>query len=355
MKENDVQQAIDARLGIASHPYNQMPTPLNRFTLSVFNPQDSGSKQGWKITQVETPGRMARLEVEYLSSQGNFKVHTSHVAKIQVDAMKHRDSTLTPLRIDIDGTDIDLGMHEASSTLDGVVHLQKTRQGWRVTTTADSKDLPMRPMGPMIRFLASSGPIQVIVPTDCPSDTTNHYLSIARRFTTDAYIYGRLDALILFDYEAIDESGIYQLDSSNVLLLGGPNINAVSRLVNMSQTLIKFIGGESSSQFQIQDRTFYESSTLLTLFPHPIIRNVSPKLAGEGGAAQQQPMALLLHATDSSAIERGYSLLPVRTGTFLPEWVVVDKSSLWKGYGGVTGAGWFNHQWGWSEAMGYLS
>jgi hypothetical protein len=263
------------------------------------------------------------------------KVRTSSVQQMQITMGK---SLVMSHELEIDGNRVGLGLHSQDGS---VIFLQKTREGWTIIEEETSS----RAMGPTMRFLSSSGPIQVILPTNCASDITEHYLSVALRFTTDAYLYGRLDSIILYDNDVASNGDKDPLESSNILLLGGATINAVTRRMSSSQTLIDFL--ENSTQFRIQDRTFAEGSTLLAMFPHPH--------EGSQSNNKQRPIALLLHGTDPLAIERGYSLLPLRTGAMIPEWIVVDQSSAWKGYGGVSGAGWFNHQWGWSDAMSYLS
>lgn len=337
MKESDVQSAIDARLGF--NPGYRKPLALDHFTLSVFNPEDMGSKQGWKITQVEVPGRLGRLEVEYRDGGQTIKVRSAHVLEVQVNLDAGMRNT-APKNIYIDGAVIMV----SEATRGKKITLRKARTGWSEVAKISTS----RPIGPMIRFLSSRGPIVAIVPTGCAENVSQHYYSIALRFSTDAYLYGRLDTVILYDHQALQAK---HLHSYNVLLLGGSSINKVSRLVSASQTVIDFLDG--SFQFKIQDRIYAEGSTLLALFPHPFAGK--EKDLRKDGIRQPKPLALLLHGTDSLSMERGYSLLPVRTGTLLPEWIVVDKSSMWKGYGGVVAAGWYDHDWAWSGAMSYLS
>ena len=337
-----MQGAIERRVLSRQNPDYQMPRPLDRFTLTVLNPEDSGAKQGWRITQVETPGRLARLEVEYSDGGSRVRVRSSHVSQMQV-LLNMASKRVLPRHIEVDGTTFAVNRRNADAS-DGVFSLCKTRDGWQMNTAGSN----LRPLGPMIRFLSSPGPIQVIVPSQCSPNTTAHYLSIARRFATDAFLSGRIDTVILHDYEVAGKGARSPLDHSNVLLLGGPTVNAVSRMVAASQHLVDFLDG--SSQFTIRGRTFAAGTTLLAMFPHPLA-------SSQDGTRSEgvRPMALLLHGTDALSIERGYSLLPVRTGVLLPEWIVVDKASLWKGYGGVVGAGWYDAAWSWSEPMSYLS
>lgn len=340
MQETDVQSAFDAKLQSTLNPHFQMPSHLNHFTLTVLNPEDSGSKQGWKIAQVEVPGRIARLEVEYFDGGDRVKIRTSNIIHAQYDSQG--SGTIPCLtQVDIDGTILVLSLSPRAN-LTMSLNLYKTGGTWSERL---SSSIALRPMGPMIRFLASSGPIIAIVPTNCHSDITEHYYSIARRFSTDAYLYGRLDTMIMYDYEAIRMDYRHQLLKSNILLLGGPSINSVSLQASVLQSLVTFVN--KSSQFAIRDRIFAQGTTLLALFPHLFTSERTDTII--------RPMALLLHGTDPLAVERGYNLLPTRTGSLIPEWIVVDKSSIWKGYGGVLGAGWYNHDWSWSEAMGYLS
>lgn len=130
---------------------------------------------------------------------------------------------------------------------------------------------------------------------------------------------------------------------SNIVTLGGPNINSFTRNIFDSwptKSPIFFPSPDTSAQFAIQDRTFYENGTaLLTLAPHP---------------TDAEALTLVAHGMGLEGISRAARLLPTRTATMIPEWVVVDRTAEWMGEGGVLAAGWYGSNWGWSEAGSYV-
>lgn len=336
MREDDVQEEFERRLQRYDKDVSQTAPYLNKFTLHVFNPEDSGSKQRWRIMQTEVPGRVSKLEVVY-QEDGKVHVRSSNALQVVFDWAQQHDR-LMPSEIEIDGSHFDIAALHSPRPL----NFHKAGREWKQIASL----LPSRPIGPIIRFLSSSGPIKIVLPTQCADDVTQQYLSIARRFALDTYIYNRIDCEILYDFEMSNRK---LQDSANLLLLGGPTVNLISQMSSASQSVINFING--STQFSIRDRHFAIDTTVLSLMPHPFHDNADFQKSHD---LMQLPMALLLHGTDALSIEKGYNLLPIRTGTLLPEWIVVDRSSEWKGYGGVVGAGWFDHHWGWTESMSYL-
>lgn len=73
---------------------------------------------------------------------------------------------------------------------------------------------------------------------------------------------------------------------------------------------------------------------LLTLAPHPFAPS---------------SLVLILAGTDARGLEKAFSMFPVRTGTRLPEWVVLGEESGWKGEGGIVAGGWWGRGWEWSD------
>ncbi len=63
---------------------------------------------------------------------------------------------------------------------------------------------------------------------------------------------------------------------------------------------------------------------------------------------------MVVHGIGTEGIRRAARLLPTRTATMIPEWIVVDSTAEWMGEGGVQAAGWYDADWGWSEGMSYV-
>ncbi|PWN46705.1 hypothetical protein IE53DRAFT_391128, partial [Violaceomyces palustris] len=243
----DVQDAIDAKCTWEKNPGYKMPQPLRRFTLTVANPQEAGSKQGWRIIELSVPGRIGKLEVELTDGYSGkmFTVKSRNVEAIELKlGLSDIDQPLVDgsrLNVEVDGQTINLS--SSSVAMDNEVYWLRKRSGtWERFSPSDDawgmeSERARRSLGPLIKFVSSPSPFQIILPSQTPSPfASDHYLSIAKRFSTDSYLYGRIDSKILWDWQAIKEDGEeqvgpYDFDEGNLLILGGPEINLLARKV----------------------------------------------------------------------------------------------------------------------------
>lgn len=86
----------------------------------------------------------------------------------------------------------------------------------------DYRPAPARSYGPIIQILSSDHPLVLVVPRD-----SAQHLSIAKRISHDAWVYARLDSLIVFADEVLAEMskiGNEPVDSrflGNLVVIGG--------------------------------------------------------------------------------------------------------------------------------------
>ncbi|SPO22073.1 uncharacterized protein UTRI_02075_B [Ustilago trichophora] len=355
--EDDVQGAIEAACLSSKNPGYEMPDAPQNFTLTVFNPAESGSKGGWRISEVELPGRLAKLEVQYkadtlqdgVDSKGHVKVASRNTRRIELDLTIMRRSSFaaaslgnaTLLRISLNGQD-----HEAEiGGTDKIHFVQREKGDWTIITeeelSADSRQT--RPIGPLLRIVTSEGPMVLVIPSEGPTAEVSAWRRVAERFAADLLLHGSINSQILTDADLDSISAADHLKHSNIVTLGGPNINSYTR-ANLDswpkKSPIHFPSPESSAQFEIQGRIFSEEGTaMVTLAPHP---------------SYAEGLALVVHGIGADGVSRAARLLPTRTATMIPEWVVTDGTAEWMGEGGVQAAGWYDREWGWSESMSYI-
>ncbi|TKY87280.1 hypothetical protein EX895_003957 [Sporisorium graminicola] len=357
--EEDVQDAIDSACSSSRNAGYKMPEVPVNFTLTVFNPAEAGSKGGWRISQVDVPGRLAKLEVRYVAQKeqdevdagaaGHFDVVARNARHFEVDLNVLRRSpsggaslsNATSLRFLLAGE-----MKQVSVSDTERVHFDRSETGeWQVSTgeTFAASSGSARPIGPVLRIVTSKGPMLLIVPSDGPQEEVAAWTRVARRFAADLLLYGAINSQILTDadFDAIQQDDLWK--HSNIVTLGGPGINTFTRSVFDSwptQSSIRFPSPDTSAQFDIHGNSFYENGTaLLTLAPHP---------------TYDQGLALVVHGIGMEGVSRAARLLPTRTATMIPEWAVVDSTAEWMGEGGVQAAGWYDREWGWSESMSYV-
>ncbi len=355
--EADVQSAIEAACLLTNNPGYKMPDTPQNFTLTVANPAEAGSKGGWRISELDVPGRLAKLEVRYVSATmhddaesnvPHYRVSARNAKRLELDLATLRRSSYTAfsfanatsIKISLNGQSVEADFGES-----GILHLTSDKKGrWQAMTDEQSASAstPARPIGPLLRIVSTQGPMVLIVPSGGPTKEVAAWNRVARRFAADLLLYGAINSQIMTDADFASNMQA-NLERSNIVAFGGPQINSFSRSTFdnwPTDSPIKFPSADCSNQFEIQGRSFYENGTaLLTLAPHP---------------TYSTGLAMVVHGIGAKGISRAARLLPTRTATMIPEWIVTDSTAEWMGEGGVQAAGWYDKKWGWSESMSYV-
>lgn len=354
--EDDVRLAFDAP---------GRGAPPKRFTVTCFDPSESSTGvYGWKITQVAVPGRMARLEVEYVdqgtSNQSvNIRVTARNVQALSIGHTASMSSMSgQTLLLSINGS----SLHPLAlpAEADDPIELERTASGGWSMCVGRARATHPRLLSPISLFLSgvTDTGITIVLPTlsTCSSARKEAYKSVARRWSQDILLYTSIVCTVVTDEAfcaACDGSSKTGGGGGTTLILGGPEENQVWTDPSAGLRGIDFIrhlpSSGNQSQFAIKDYIFADSSTAL-------LYTIPPPVGNEHPSAQDLPRSkvLVLSGTDPSGIERAGRLLPVRTGTPLPEWIVVTSQADRFGGGGVVAAGWYDRHWKWSEAMSYL-
>lgn len=179
---------------------------LRGFTLTTANPDECGSRSGVRITELRAPGKLARLDVKSRMVEG---AEVLGVKGTNVRQITYQEALIfhpyTPRRI---LTLADNGRGYDTQTDHGLEEQRVTRRH-----------------GPMIRLLATTASITIIVNT---SHARSY--SIAKRYAHDLYVYHRLAVNIVTDKEALSESskGIME---GNQVIIGRPEENEYTRWI----------------------------------------------------------------------------------------------------------------------------
>jgi len=290
------------------------------FTLTVFNPDESGSLHGFSIREVNLPGRLARLYI--CRNNGIWMVRTRNVHTFSVKILSFLE------RITVDGLMVTISDQSSHST--GEVWIRLVEGSWKVFFHPPA--IPaIRPIGSISRILSSSSPIQLILPSVDP-----HALSVARRLAHVLLLYFHIDSVITPDFEALQKTEA-DYHEDNIIIIGSSNAFG-SRLLSSRQGLVKV----SSHNFIVGDRTFTDPSQgIIFNHPHP---------------SNSNRMVIFMCANDIDGLERLFRLLlPIRTGVPLPEFLIINKEADTTGINGLLGGGFWDRAWGWNEAMAWLN
>lgn len=266
LQEDDVQGHLSDLLDRTKTP--QAPS---RFTLTTVVPSVTQGRFGWHIRETDVPGRIARLDVQYVPRQDG-----AQAAKLQVSTSNVRTFTVGAVAsgIDDDDDECDDWTSVAAITIDGhlivlsqdstecTVHCNE--QGMWELMSADIAE--PRLLSP-ITLLLDRGPAFLVV---LPSKALNasrqrRFASVARRWAQSLMLYTSLSATPVPD----DSVSTDELQSHSCIFLGGPEENeALQRVTEKSRSTdgksawsIGFIQHLGAGQFSVRGRPFGDADT----------------------------------------------------------------------------------------------
>lgn len=191
------------------------------FTLASANPDEAGGKAGIRIAELAVPGRLARLDVNMpqWNGAGPLDLHGSNVKRVEIIGWAGAAAS------DSSSSSGDSDSSKPTSLVreDGV---------WRPGPLP-----PIRAYGPVMRLLASDGPVTLVVPAKADdsgaageSDTAAAALwALATLYAHDLYVYHRLDAVIVPDGDALRAVAADTLSPGSVVVFGAPHENRFTR------------------------------------------------------------------------------------------------------------------------------
>ncbi|WVF71435.1 hypothetical protein IAT40_006239 [Kwoniella sp. CBS 6097] len=283
------------------------------FTLTTADPQESGGRAGIRIVELETPGRLAKLDVNARQWREDNPAFPLDLRGTNIKRIELRSET----RLDVEG-----------------LTLRKNGSSWTREASAEAGPLtPPRAYGPLIRLLASRGTITIVTPPASPQHS-----AIAKRISQDLFVYHRLDSEIISDREGLIRVADGSIGEGNVVVIGRPEENLYANwMIKQDKVPLTF---PTKGVFLLQDKLVYDRGAgLISLYPHP---------------TSASGLSVLIAGNDELGLELASRLFPIRTGVPIPDWAIVSPRSRWQAAGGLIGAGFWNGEWGWSEAMSWV-
>ncbi|GLB35159.1 putative prolyl oligopeptidase family protein [Lyophyllum shimeji] len=289
----------------------------NHFTLTVSDPDASGSLRGWKIESLLLPGRLARLYVN-LDGGGFAQVRTSNVKSFSLD---HRLSVCRTAQIG----DSLIRFSPGAANLTYFTATGGT--AWEARTSL--QHVTPHPQYRVQSILSFPDSILFIVSNDTKA------LSIALRLSNDLLLYHRLDSEIMPESKAQGLLKNARLPRGNIVYVGDARSLFVQEILSQKRTAFDVKG----SVLELNGQTLDASGTAAAfLHPHPV--------AGQTGNSM-----LFLLGNSPSSLERIARLFPIRTGVATPSWVVTSALTDSIGAAGIRGAGVWGQEWEWNEAL----
>ncbi|KAJ3553575.1 hypothetical protein NM688_g3536 [Phlebia brevispora] len=296
-----------------------------KFTLTVAIPSESDSLHGFRILNLEVPGRLGRLTVE--ERDGALHITSRNILAFSIpNDAGSLHSNDEEMLIGVDGQFLSITLdspHESQKAL----FIVKKEGIWEVFR--DAPGLVPQITGRMSLVLNSRAAILLVI----PQRTNPTFLNAALRLSHNLNVYHKLDTDIIDAAEATLRLHRGLLSStSNMVLLGG----ADNTFTRDSLALLKTPFQLQDGVLHLRNRPLDADSTALFLHPHPISTTA---------------LMLVMFTSDAAGLERALRLFPIRTGVTVPDWIILSPKTDTMGAGGVTAAGVWGVNWSWNEGM----
>ncbi|KAH9079250.1 hypothetical protein EDB83DRAFT_2513796 [Lactarius deliciosus] len=291
------------------------PRRSTTFTLTAAVPADTGSLHGWRILNLLSPGRLARLTVETVD--GVVVVRTSNVRRFSIDVGSARRPTTGYQRM----------------------HYNRPRRAWltalipewlwQIIATGESPAWEAQRSTSPYTILRSSGPLKIVV---SGGGNSGHEMSVARRLVHDLGVYYKLDADIVLETDVMVPSPspgrrtLGESGSGNIVVIGSPSGRYIRQCLEKGKTAFSIADRQKGpSVLQLRGETLNDPSQGI-MFTHPHESSPSSTM-------------LFIIAHDRSGLERAARLFPTRTGLALADWMVIGKRADEVGASGIQKAG----------------
>ncbi|KAH9004981.1 hypothetical protein EDB86DRAFT_3037142 [Lactarius hatsudake] len=304
------------------------------FTLTTAVPADTGSLHGWRILNLLSPGRLARLTVEMVD--GVAVVRTSNVGRFSIDV-----ALLDARQLDINGCVITVPDVPGSR-----LFFRNSSGKWRVSSKPPSSGFTftMALSTSPYTILRSSGPLKIVV---SGGGNSGHEMSVARRLAHDLGVYYKLDADIVLETDVMVPSPspgsrrtLGESGSGNIVVIGSPSGRYIRQCLEKGKTAFSIADRQKGpSVLQLRGETLNDPSQGI-MFTHPHESSPSSTM-------------LFVIAHDRSGLERAARLFPTRTGLALADWMVIGKRADEVGASGIQKAGLWGSSWEYHSGMSW--
>lgn len=289
---------------------------LRQFSLVTDNPGDTGSKQGVKIVQLKTPGRLGRLDVHFDPSTQQCTLRTSNVRMFNLPWYFENCG-----RLSIDGQTLPASLLQESSSR----NLIREAGVWQIAEEVSLQIPPSlqrhgRQLGAMDAVLRTEGTFSIVQHSSASRSTA---LQISRNLCQ----YFAADTGITSDYD--------------------------SALASTGNIISIAIGGDSPAGLH-EDHPIQISARHITVRTSqgPITYHAVADLGLAAIFLRPLPLGrleLVVWGSDEASLAVAARLVPMMTGSGQPDFVIVDRSMLWKGLDGALALGLLDSDWNVSE------
>lgn len=283
-----------------------VPVHLRNFTFHVADPGSMGSKFGVKVVSLRTQGKLAKVSVTYEAFTNTCLFKTVNVLGLILSPEYYGECS--QLSVDDD-------LVAPSIQINGSI-LQRFDDGWRTVESQDRLPRTNDQWGGMDAILRTSGPFSIVKHTPGVE-------KIALQISRNLCNYYNADTDITGNYTlALSRPGNVISVAVGKDLPKSPNWDAPIRVDEHGLDIIF-------------DRTRYKYSAsgadgIAAVFLRPL---------------PDERLELVVWAANASDLSTAARLVPMLTGSGQPNFIVADRTMLWKGIDGVLAMGFFDWLW----------
>jgi hypothetical protein len=338
-----------------SHLYSELPALPSSFIFTCVNLGACGTRGGFRMLQSAITFKVSKIRV--VIQQDSWIVTTSNLLRLTLESIPQHKNQLAG-RIQLDSHSI----FNSSDLIGAEVCRRTVYDNWRMCN--DDRNWVAHQRSPF-----TYGPIRtallnkiiVVFGTHGSSSQNAAMYSEALWFSNMWYYQGRGVMTLVSDVEYekrvaefVDEAGRDPHSTYNLVLIGSPSFNSVTRSLSLHWKVpvsfqeksqqrkhLRLTKADQTTNFYVGKKLFVEPGTgVLFLAPNPVF-------PGRG-------LMAVIGGTDFQGIKNAASLFPHKSGETLPDWIVVSPQTPWTGYGSTIGAGFWSNKWDIQDEMTYL-
>ncbi|KAK5122754.1 hypothetical protein LTR85_003669 [Meristemomyces frigidus] len=288
----------------------KIPLNLRDFTVVSAGQGDMGAKNGVEILHLETSAQLGKVYVTFDPLTLGCVLHTSNV----------RVFRLLPLFRDCSFVAVDGKNMTACSFSEAEVTLQSVDGQWQHST--DWPALPKRrgkQQGAMDAILRTNGAFHIVHHSAAAK-------GLALQVSRNLCQYFAADTGITDDYEEarISNGSVISIAIGSDL----PKTSYGYHPIRLFSDRIEIVDNHVAARPAL--RGYGSADGLAAIFLRA--------LPGER-------LELVVWGVDEESLDIAARLVPLMTGTGQPDFVVADRSMLWKGLEGTLALGWFDGEW----------
>ncbi len=279
--------------------------PLRNFTMVLFNAGEMGSKNGVEVVNLMVPAKLAKVHFTFDEQLYVCKFVTINVQNFRASSSRYDKCS----SVVVDGQPVPI------STRDFVRISGKWQTNYQDTNTEKSHQ---RQLGGMEGIFRSKSAFSIVAHSP-------GLRKIALQVSRNLFQYYAADTDITSDYtEALRTSG---------------NIISVAIGSDLPRGVLQHHPIQASSNAVAL--TFGRRDHVWSKHDHPgLAATFLRPLPGKN-----KRLELVIWGSDAEALRTSARLMPLLTGTGQPDFVIMDRTMLWKGIEGTLAMGFFDHSW----------